>query len=116
MLIHRLSGLALIALRLYLAFGVLSVAVPFAQTMPFVLATIAGSAAAIAPAGLGISEALAALAATAMAVSPAAAFLAVGLDRIVHLLLSAAIAFYSLMRTPGGNRAPFLSEEAKPSS
>ena len=115
MLIHRLSGLTLIAFRLYLAFGVLGLAVPFAQTMPFVLATIAGSAAAIAPAGLGISEALAALAATAMVLSPAAAFLAVGLDRIVHLLLSAVIAFSSLMRAPGGNRAPFFPKKAKSS-
>ncbi|EPR18240.1 hypothetical protein M527_13430 [Sphingobium indicum IP26] len=116
MLTHRLSGLALIAFRLYLAFGVVGVAVPFTQTMPFVLATIAGSAAAIAPAGLGVSEALAAVAATAMAVSPAAAFLAVGLDRIVHLLLSAAIAFCLLVRSPGGNRAPYLPRKAKPSS
>lgn len=116
MLTHRLSGLALIALRLYLAFGVLGVVVPFAQTMPFVLATIAGSAAAIAPAGLGVSEALAALAATAMAVSPAAAFLAVGVDRIVHLLLSAAIAFCSLICAPGQRRASFSPQKAKPSS
>ena len=115
MLVHRLSGIALIALRLYLAFGVLGIVFPFVQTMPFVLATMAGSAAAIAPAGLGVSEALAALAATAMAVSPAAAFLAVGLDRVVHLLLSAAITSCSLMRAQGGNAAPFFPRKVKPS-
>jgi len=98
LLVHRLSGIVLIAVRLYLAFLVLGLTIPVVQTLPFVLALIAGSAAAIAPAGLGISEALAALAATAVAVPPAAAFLAVGLDRVVNLLASGAIALVPLMK------------------
>lgn len=97
-LVHRLSGIGLVALRLYLAFHVLGITFPFVQSMPFVLAIIAGSAASIAPAGLGISEALAALAAASVAVPPAAAFLAVGLDRLVHLLASAGVSIQPLLK------------------
>lgn len=111
LLVHRLSGIVLIAVRLYLAFLVLGLTIPVVQTLPFVLALIAGSAAAIAPAGLGISEALAALAATAVAVAPAAAFLAVGLDRVVNLLASGAIALVPLMKV---RTAPLQPDEAQP--
>lgn len=106
LLVHRLSGIALIAARLYLAFLVLGLSVPFAQLLPFVLAMIAGSSAAIAPAGLGVSEALAALAAGAVAVAPAAAFLAVGLDRLANLLASGAFAIMPLARSRGEPRQP----------
>lgn len=97
MMAHRLSGIGLIAVRLYLAFAVVGAVFPLIWAMPFVLATIAGSAAAIAPAGLGVSEGLAAVAAPTVGVLPAAAFLAVGIDRIVYLLLSAIVAFHSLL-------------------
>lgn len=107
-LLHRLSGIALIALRLYMAFLVLGLTVPFVQSLPLVLALIAGSAAAIAPAGLGISEALAALAATAVAVPPAAAFLAVGLDRVMNMLASGAVALVPLMQA---RRAPPAADQ-----
>ena len=107
-LLHRLSGIALIALRLYLAFLVLGLTVPFMQSLPLVLALIAGSAAAIAPAGLGISEALAALAATAVAGPPAAAFLAVGLDRVMNMLASGAVALVPLMQL---RRAPLATDQ-----
>lgn len=106
-LLHRLSGIALIALRLYLAFQVLGLTVPFVRSLPLVLALIAGSAAAIAPAGLGISEALAALAATTVAVPPAAAFLAVGLDRVMNMLASGAVALVPLMQV---RRAPLAAD------
>ncbi len=86
---HRLSGMALIAVRLQLAFLVMGVSVPLFDTFPFALANIAGSAASIAPAGLGISEALAATAAGTVDIASAAAFLAVGLDRLVCLAASA---------------------------
>ncbi len=98
MLAHRLSGIALVALRLCLAFRVLGVPLSFLHAMPFVLATIAGSAAAIVPAGLGVSEALAALAAKALVVPPAAGFLAVGIDRIVHLVISAVVSFHTALK------------------
>ncbi len=86
---HRLAGLALIALRLHFALLCLGLIVPPVHTLPFALANIAGSAAAIAPAGLGISESLAALVANSVKVAPAAAFLAVGLDRLACLTASA---------------------------
>lgn len=86
--IHRLSGMALIALRLSFAFLTLGVFIPLADTLPFALANIAGSAASIAPAGLGISETLAAAAAGTVKVAPGAAFLAVGLDRLICLAAS----------------------------
>jgi uncharacterized membrane protein YbhN (UPF0104 family) len=91
--LHRLSGMALIAVRLKFAFLTFGVAVPLADTLPFALANIAGSAASIAPAGLGISESLAAAAAGTVQVAPAAAFLAVGLDRLICLLASGLPAF-----------------------
>lgn len=91
-LAHRLSGMALIAVRLQLAFLALGVIVPLADTLPFALANIAGSAASIAPAGLGISETLAAAAAGTVKVAPAAAFLAVGLDRLICLGASGLLA------------------------
>lgn len=89
---HRLSGMALIAVRLHFAFLTLGVVVPLADTLPFALANIAGSAASIAPAGLGISETLAAAAAGTVKVAPGAAFLAVGLDRLICLAASAVLA------------------------
>ncbi|MBN8501122.1 MAG: hypothetical protein J0M19_08230 [Sphingomonadales bacterium] len=91
--LHRLSGMALIAIRLHLAFLTLGVFVSVADTLPFALANIAGSAAAIAPAGLGISETLAAAAAGTVNVPPAAAFLAVGLDRLICLTASGLLVF-----------------------
>ena len=91
--LHRLSGMALIAVRLHFAFLTLGVAIPLTDTLPFALANIAGSAASIAPAGLGISESLAAAAAGTVKVSPGAAFLAVGLDRLICLAASALLAF-----------------------
>ena len=93
--LHRFSGMALIAVRLYFAFLTLGVAVPLADTLPFALANIAGSAASIAPAGLGISETLAAGAATTVKVAPAAAFLAVGLDRLICLSASGLFALFT---------------------
>jgi hypothetical protein len=94
---HRLAGLALIALRLHIALLCLGMLVPPMHTLPFALANIAGSAAAIAPAGLGISESLAALVANSVKVAPAAAFLAVGLDRLACLTASAVAVVANLM-------------------
>lgn len=100
--LHRLCGMGLIALRLYLAFLTIGVAVPLADTMPFALANIAGSAASIAPAGLGISETLAAAAAGTVNVAAGAAFLAVGLDRLVCLGASAVLALLSTREGTNG--------------
>jgi len=91
-LLHRLCGLMLFALRLWLSFAALSFAVPIGSMLPFAFASIAGSAASIAPAGLGIGEALAALLSDSVAVPAAAAFLAVGLNRIGGLGATALVA------------------------
>lgn len=96
-LTHRLFGIGLMMLRLFLSFHVLGIALAFADTPPFALAGIAGSAASIVPAGLGIAEVLAALMASPVAVPAGAAFLAVGIDRLVGLTASAAIALTSLL-------------------
>lgn len=85
---HRVAGMALISARLHLAFMVLGRSLPLADALPFALANVAGSAASIAPAGLGISELLAAGVASTVAVAPAAAFLAVGIDRLIALASS----------------------------
>jgi hypothetical protein len=84
-LLHRLAGLVLTALRLSLSFAIIGVAVSPQDTMPFVLASIAGSAASIAPAGLGVSELLAALMANGLGSATAAAILAVALNRLIGL-------------------------------
>jgi hypothetical protein len=81
--VHRTVGLLLGAFRLQLAFAAIGSAVGLSATLPFVMANVAGSAASIAPSGLGIAEALAALLANTVAIAPAAAFLAVALDRLV---------------------------------
>ena len=101
-LLHRASGLALIAVRLKLAFMALGTALPLADMFPFALANIAGSAASIAPAGLGISELIAALVADSVAAPAAAAFLAVALDRLVCLGASGLMAFATQARSKSG--------------
>jgi hypothetical protein len=87
-LIHRIAGIVLLSMRLYLAFQAIGVALPLVKAFPFTLTTIAGSASSITPAGLGISELLAALMANVVQLMPGAAFLAVGLDRLLFLISS----------------------------
>lgn len=88
----RLVGLSLVALRLGVAFATIRTMVSGPDAMLFALANILGSAAAIAPGGLGISEGLAAGFATQSVVLPAAAFLAVGLNRIAGLFAAGLVA------------------------
>ena len=87
-LAHRVVGIILLSLRLFLAFQLIGVALPFMKAFPVTLAIIAGSAASITPAGLGISEMLGALIAGVVQLNPAAAFVAIGLDRALALLVS----------------------------
>jgi hypothetical protein len=92
-LIHRLTGIILIALRLKFAFAALYISMELSETMPFVLAGLVGSASSIAPSGLGISESLAGLAASSISeFKPEIAFLAVGLDRVICLAACALLA------------------------
>ena len=91
-LAHRLLGLGLAALRLWLAFAVVKAALPLAATFPYVLAAIAGSASSLVPGGLGISEALGALMARAVQASPESAFLALAVNRVTQFLGTAILA------------------------
>jgi uncharacterized membrane protein YbhN (UPF0104 family) len=107
-LVHRIAGIAITALRLKFAFAALGVSIGLIETFPFVLALLMGSASSIAPAGLGVSEALAALAATTGQIPPATAFLAVGIDRLMCLAGCAlvATAFQAFRRSEAaGDRA-----------
>lgn len=90
-LFHRLVGLLLIAIRLQLSFAAVRFAVDLGGTMPFAFASIAGSASALVPGGLGISELLAALIAQATPIDPGAGLLAVTFNRLIGLAASAVI-------------------------
>ena len=112
-LVHRMFGILLTALRLNFAFAALHISTGFTGTFPFVLAILLGSASSIAPAGLGISEALAALAATVTAIPPAIAFLAVGIDRIFCLAGCGIVVLISQIgaRRRPGETAPARRDE-----
>jgi len=88
-LAHRLAGILLTALRIVCAFAIIGAVLPIKSGLIFAFATIAGSAAAVAPAGLGISEALSAGLAPIVSVAPATAFLAVALNRLIGLSVTA---------------------------
>jgi hypothetical protein len=90
-LLHRVVGLGLAAVRLWLAFAVVKAALPLSETFPYVLAAVAGSASSLVPGGLGISEALGALMAQAIHASPGAAFLALSVNRVTQFLGTALV-------------------------
>ncbi len=81
-------GLLLAGLRLFLAFAAISVPLDLIDAVPFAFAAILGSASSLAPGGLGIGEMLGAAMANLTVVTPAAAFLAVGLNRIIGIAIS----------------------------
>lgn len=104
-IMHRLFGLVLTTIRLQCAFAVVAVSLGLLDALPFAFAMIAGSAASIAPAGLGISEGLAALVAPQMAMAPAAAFLAVAVNRLTGIAVSAALTLPDHFEKPRHNGA-----------
>ena len=81
----RLVGLALVAVRMVIAFAVLGLALQWAGAFGFAFGVILGGAASIVPAGLGIGESISALVAVPLAIDPAAAFLAVAIGRLIGL-------------------------------
>lgn len=107
-LLLRVVGLLLTVLRVGLALMVLAVAFDWSAGFAFAFAIVAGTASAIVPAGLGLSEGLSALLASALAISPAGAFLAVALNRLagllVNCLIAAAFSLVALARP--GKEAP----------
>lgn len=82
-LILRVLGIALVSVRTVLAFAAIGLALSWSDSLAFAFGIILGSAASIVPAGLGIGEGISALLAVPLAVAPEAAFLAVGLARLV---------------------------------
>lgn len=103
-LLHRLAGLVINAARLKVAFAAVHAAIPIQHALPFALASIAGSAASIAPAGLGVSETLAALMARSVAVAAPAAFLAVAVNRLLALLAAGLFMFIAEGRKDRHNK------------
>ena len=91
LLMHRIAGCTLVATRLALSFAAIGLPLPVLTAFVFSLANIAGSAAAIAPAGLGVSELFGAAIATGIDVDPYAAFLAIALNRALGLVSTGAI-------------------------
>ena len=79
----RVLGIALVSARTVLAFAAIGLALDWSDSLAFAFGIILGSAASIVPAGLGIGEAISALLAVPLSVAPEAAFLAVGLARLV---------------------------------
>ncbi len=88
----RMIGLGLTGVRIAIAFAAVGCPIAVTDAFPFAFATILGSASSLTPGGLGIAEALAAGMATIADQPPGAAFLAVGIDRLASIGISAALA------------------------
>lgn len=82
-LVLRILGIALVSVRAVLGFAAIGIALGWSDSLAFAFGIILGSAASIVPAGLGIGEGISALLAVPLSVAPEAAFLAVGLARLV---------------------------------
>ncbi len=84
----RIAGLGVAGARSLAAFLAIGATIGFVEVYPFAFATILGSAAAIVPGGMGISEMVAAAIALLSTVPPEAAFIAVGLNRLIGFVVS----------------------------
>ncbi|MGB3469655.1 MAG: hypothetical protein WBA51_02395 [Erythrobacter sp.] len=82
-LLLRILGIALVSVRTVLAFAAIGLALGWSNSLALAFGIILGSAASIVPAGLGIGEGISALLAVPLAIAPEAAFLAVGLARLI---------------------------------
>lgn len=83
--IVKLTSIAIGVIRMAWALAALGVIIPLGDLAVFAVADVAGAAVMVLPAGLGVNESVAALLAPLVAVPSAAAFLAVGLNRVVAL-------------------------------
>ncbi len=95
----RAAMLAILIVRLYFCFLAINAAIAFEEAAIYAVAGIAGTAVTIVPAGLGIAEGFGAMLAEAIGSAPAAAFLALGLNRILGLLGSGVIATFFWLKT-----------------
>lgn len=108
----RLVGLVLFALRLFVCFAAINATIEPTQSLIFAFATVLGSASAIVPAGLGVSEGLSALFASQIGVAAGTAFLAAALARFAgfftNLLVAGAM-------TALGTRQPVIAAQQEAS-
>ncbi|RHW18375.1 hypothetical protein D1610_07915 [Sphingomonas gilva] len=81
----RLVSLPLEALRYVLAMMAVGTAIGFGQSSVFVVASFVGSAAMIAPSGLGVGETVVALLSPAVAVPAAVGFVGAAIGRVVWM-------------------------------
>jgi len=91
MVVLRLASLGVNVLRIVAAFSAIGFAVGPVRSAIFVVCDSLGSAFAIAPGGLGVSEIIAAALAQFIAIAPAAAFLTVALNRMAGFCASGVI-------------------------
>lgn len=104
----RTAMTILLVLRLWLAFAAIGAAVAADEAASYVIAGVAGTVVLIVPAGLGVSEGLAAAMAELAGGSAAAAFLALGLNRLLGLVACGAVATATWRRGRGPQQAEQL--------
>lgn len=90
----RIALLALTIARLFFCFAMMGAAIAPGAVAIYTVASILGAATGIFPAGLGISEAIAAALAAIVGAAPAAAFLSVGLNRLLGLIGSGLVVLW----------------------
>lgn len=98
----RVALLGLAVVRLHFCFAAIGVMLPPEDVAVYTVASILGSAAGIVPAGLGVSEGIAAALAVLAYASPAAAFLSIGLNRLLGLIGSAVVVLGFAWTAPTG--------------
>ena len=102
LLLQRIVTFLMIALRIFVSFASLGIAIAMMDAPVFATAGIVGSLAFFTPGGLGISEALGALAAPLFDASPAGAFAAIALNRILTIALCGGVVLFSLNKETAG--------------
>jgi hypothetical protein len=112
----RACLLVVLVARLWLAFLAIDVPVTVLEAAYYAVAGIAGTVVTVVPAGLGVSEGFAALMAGVIGASASAAFLALGVNRVVGLLICGGVAGWLWTRPPSGRVRAEGSEPSMPAS
>ncbi|HEV7346231.1 MAG TPA: hypothetical protein VGN60_11435 [Devosia sp.] len=100
-LLVRGAMLGLLALRLYFCFQAIGQPVSLQDSANFMLAGVLGNSVVVVPSGLGIAEGIGAAMAGLVSVLPAAAFLALGINRLLGLAGSALVVGAHLLLARG---------------
>ncbi len=96
----RAAMVALLMIRLFLCFVTINVGITLIDTAVFSVAGIIGNAAAIVPAGIGVTESLGALLAPVSGTVAAAAFLALALNRLTGLAGAGLVSLFLVSGNP----------------